>query len=269
MAVTRSTATARPTHATGWDTDVFVLRGDDRTHLRERALALAAFVEHQPGVALAHLAAGLAAELQPGGARLAVVAASHTDLQTKFRRAADRLADQKCRQIRDSAGVYFFEQPLFAPGSLALLFPGEGAQYPNMLRDLCGVFPEVENTFAWCDQLAAEAGRPSLRGIVHPPPDKLAEAEAELRKLGPSIFGVLIADMAIIKVLWNLQLPVSAVAGHSAGELAALLAAGAMNSEEVLGHRLSEIMDLMQRQEDEAGGRHRVTCRRGGQGHGS
>ena len=67
--------------------------------------------------------------------------------------------DPKCQQIRDAAGVYFFDQPLSAQGSLALLFPGEGAQYPNMLADLCGVFPEVEETFAWCDRLAAEAGR--------------------------------------------------------------------------------------------------------------
>ena len=55
-------------------------------------------------------------------------------------------------------------------------------------------------------------------------------------------------------MLKNLKLPVAAVAGHSAGELAALLASGAMNSETVLGPRLAEIMDLMQRQEDEAGG---------------
>ncbi len=168
MAVTRSAVTTRPAPATGWDSDVFVLRGDDRTHLRGRAIALASYIEKQPSIIPANLASSLAAELQPGGARLAVVATSPTDLQTKLRRASDRLADQKCRHIRDSAGVFFFEQPLFAQGSLALLFPGEGAQYPNMLRDLCGVFPEVEDTFAWCDQLAAEAGQPSLRRVTSP-----------------------------------------------------------------------------------------------------
>jgi acyl transferase domain-containing protein len=129
-----------------------------------------------------------------------------------------------------------------------------------MLADLCGRFPEVEETFAWCGRIAAEAGRPgeSLRRVLHRPPDATPEeraaAEAQLRRLGPSIFGVLVADQAIIRVLQNLQLPVSAVAGHSAGELAALLVAGAMRSEEVLGPRLVEIMELMQRQEDEAGG---------------
>ncbi len=255
MVVTVSTPAPHVTPpVSGWDSELFVLRGDDRGHLRQRLLALAASVERQPAVTLAELASTLAAELAPGGARLAVVATSHTDLLTKLRRAADRLADPKCKQIRDAAGIYYAGQPLYTQGTLALLFPGEGAQYPGMLADLCGVFPEVEDTFAWCDRLAAEAGRPSLRAILHPQPEHLAEAEAELRKLGPSIFGVLLADLAVSRVLRNLELPVSAVAGHSAGELAALLAAGAMNSEAVLGPRLTEIMDIMQRQEDEAGG---------------
>ncbi|MBA4062289.1 MAG: beta-ketoacyl synthase [Isosphaera sp.] len=241
--------------ASGWDTEVFVLRGDDRADLRGRALALADRVERQPGVTLSEVAAGLAADLAPGGSRLGAVSGSAADLAKKLRRTADRLADPNCKQIRDAAGVYFFDQPLYAaPGSLALLFPGEGAQYPGMLADLCGVFPEVEETFAWCDQLAAEAGRPSLRAVLHPAPEDRAAAEAELRKLGPSIFGVLVADQAVIRVLWNLHLPVGAVAGHSAGEIAALLASGAMGAEKVLGPRLADTMDLMQRQEEQAGG---------------
>ncbi|HSQ55681.1 MAG TPA: acyltransferase domain-containing protein, partial [Gemmata sp.] len=103
-------------------------------------------------------------------------------------------------------------------------------------------------------------GRPedSLRRMLHLPPDATATersaAEASLRQLGPSIFGVLLADQAIYRVLQNLQLPVSAVAGHSAGELGALLASGAMRSQEHLGTRLVEIMDIMQRQESESGG---------------
>src|SRR5262245_9116243 len=189
MAVTapaRETRTAPPAR---WDSEAFVLRGDDREDLPARALALAAFVETNSGTPLPDLAATLAAELHPGGARLAVVAATATDLLAKLRRAADRIADPKCRQIRDTAGVYFFDQPLFPKGKLALLFPGEGAQYTGMLADLCGVFPEVEETFAWCDRLAADAGQPSLRSVLHPAPEERAAAEAELRRLGPSIFG--------------------------------------------------------------------------------
>ena len=258
--LTAPASTAAHPTAPGWDSEIFVLRSDDREGLRARIAELADLAGQSPSLDLTDAAARLAADLKPNGSRLAVVASSAADLVKKLRRAADRLADPRCTHIRDSAGVYFSERPLFQQGTLALLFPGEGAQYLNMLADLCGVFPEVEETFAWCDQLAEEAGRPetSLRRTLHLPPDATSDvraaAEAELRRLGPSIFGVLVADLAIIRVLWNLQVPVSAVAGHSAGEIAALLASGAMQSESVLGPRLAEIMDIMQRQEDEAGG---------------
>ena len=56
-----------------------------------------------------------------------------------MKRAAERLADPKCKQVRDASGIYFFENPLAEQGTVALLFPGEGAQYLNMLADLCGV----------------------------------------------------------------------------------------------------------------------------------
>lgn len=246
--------------APGWDTEVVLLTAPDRTALAERARAVAEAAESDPGFSLPALAADLATGFAPAGSVLAVVSGSPADLAAKLRRAAGRVADPDCQQVRDTNGVYFFARPLGLEGSVALLFPGEGAQYLNMLADLCAVFPEVEETFAWCDQLAAEAGTPdaSLRKLLHLPADATGEqkaaAEAELRKLGPSIFGVLLADLALIRVLWNLQIPVSAVAGHSAGEIAALLAAGAMGAESVLGPRLAEIMTTMQRQEDEAGG---------------
>jgi malonyl CoA-acyl carrier protein transacylase len=44
--------------------------------------------------------------------------------------------------------------------------------------------------------------------------------------------------------------PVSALAGHSAGELAAALAGGTMPNERLLGVQFIQIMDMMQRQED-------------------
>jgi malonyl CoA-acyl carrier protein transacylase len=243
---------------TGWDSRLFVLRGDDRPHLIEQVRELAGALDHH--VDFVELAATLAANLAPGGARLAVIATDPADLHKKLNRVADRLADPQCKQIRDAAGLYFFESPLAVEGTLALLFPGEGAQYPDMLLDLCAVFPEVEETFAGCDRVAQDAGRPedSLRRVLHMPPDATAAdraaAEDKLRQLGPSIFGVLVADQAIFRVLENLRLPVAATAGHSAGELGALLAAGAMRDEGDHGSRLAEIMDLMQAQEEGAAG---------------
>lgn len=260
-----ATLTARQSHApgtlrSGWDSHVFILRGDDREHLQERAARLAAFLENAPGTDAIHLAASLANNLESHGVGLAIIANSTADLKAKLHRASKRISDPSCKQIRDAGGTYFSSQPLFPEGKLGLLFPGEGAQYQGMLADLCPILPEVEETFTWCDQLAEEINRPegSLRKILHLPADVTDEerlaAEAQLRQLGPSIFGVLIADMAITKILFNLQLPIAGVAGHSAGELAALIAAGSIRNDVILGPKLAEIMDLMQKHEEEVGG---------------
>lgn len=260
VTLTASLHSTRSKNTSGWDSFLFILEGDDRNHLLSRAANFVKFLEQEPGTNPVDLAASLAANRQPAGVALSIIASSISDLLAKTRKACDRLSDPNSKQIRDAAGTYFTSQPLFPEGKLALLFPGEGAQYPNMLADLCEVFPEVEETFAWCDQVAAELGRPeeSLRNILHFPPEATPEdrisAETRLRRLGPSIFGVLIADLAIARLLRKLNLPVSAVAGHSAGELAALLAAGAVRDDVILGPKLAEIMDLMQKQEDEAGG---------------
>ena len=247
--------------ATGWDTNLFLVRGDDRTHLRDRIAELIAFLDDSPDVPPADLGATLAADLAPGGARLAVVAKDVPDLRKKLARAAEKLADPACKQIRDAAGVYFAAEPLAEQGTLALLFPGEGAQYLNMLADLCPLFPEVEETFAWSDRICDDAGRPemSLRRILHVPADVTREqkqaAEARLRRIGPSLLGVLSGDMAIYRVLENLKLPTTAVAGHSVGELAALIVTGALQADEsTLGGRLLELTDTIDRQESEPGG---------------
>ena len=246
--------------ADGWDSELFLIDGPDRDALCERVRSLSSHVDAHPATRGAHLAATLARTLGTGGVRLAVVATSLADLRKKLGRAAERMADATCRQIRDAAGVYFFAEPLYVPGNLAVIFPGEGAQYAGMMADLCGPFPEVEATFAMCDRVALEAGRPeqSLRKIIHPPANateaEKALAEAELRKLGPSIFGVLVGDLVIDQVLKNLQVPVAAFAGHSAGELAALVAAGSIPAEANFGRQLTKIQDIMQQQEDTAGG---------------
>ena len=244
----------------GWDSHLFLLGGSDRARLLDTARETLARLEREPETDAFTFAAALAHQWEHTGVTLAVVATSMTDLVAKLRRSCDRLAKPDCKQIRDAAGTYYTDRPLYREGTLALLFPGEGVQYPDMLADLCGLFPEVEETFGWCDRLAAEAGRPdeSLRRILHLPPtattEERAAAEAQLRRLGPSIFGVLIADLAIARLLGNLELPVSAVAGHSAGELTALLSVGAIPQDAFLGPTIIDILDLMQRQEDERGG---------------
>ncbi|MFQ6043708.1 MAG: beta-ketoacyl synthase N-terminal-like domain-containing protein, partial [Candidatus Poribacteria bacterium] len=132
-----------------WDTEVLILQGDSRQSLIQQArqlqqyLATAITQENPPH--LKDLAYTLNSRLQNGNLeyRLAVIVSSLDELQQRLEYAIGRLSDPNCKQIKDIKGTYFFEEPLGRSGKLAFLFPGEGAQYLNMLADLCLHFPEV------------------------------------------------------------------------------------------------------------------------------
>jgi malonyl CoA-acyl carrier protein transacylase len=53
---------------------------------------------------------------------------------------------------------------------IAFVFPGQGAQYPDMLRDLSLHFPEVRERFEIADRILAGCFQKPLSGYVFPPP---------------------------------------------------------------------------------------------------
>jgi malonyl CoA-acyl carrier protein transacylase len=240
-----------------WDTEAFVLRGDDRPELRQRVQSLADFLARTPDVELKDLAFTLNANLVGGGSRLAVLAESVEELQSRLGRAAERLADPRCRHIKDSRGIYFFEEPLQPQGKLAILFPGEGSQYVNMLADLLPHFPEVRDHFARCDVLSQRNGggpEPISRRIFMPEPRSDAEwaqAEKELWRLGNAVSSILISEWALYLLLRELGLQPDMVGGHSAGEFSALLAAGCVEPDDFFIEQLFALSRVLQGQEDD------------------
>jgi malonyl CoA-acyl carrier protein transacylase len=245
-----------PTAASSrWESEVFVLRGDDRDELRQRVQALAEFLTRNPSVEPKDLAFTMNTALAPGGSRLAVVAESAADLQTRLGRAADRLADSRCGQIKDSRGSYFFEQPLGSQGKLAVLFPGEGSQYLNMLADLLPHFPELRDHFARCDRLSLRNGggpEPISRRIFVSPLSEAerAEAEKELWRLGNAVSSILTSEWALYLLLRELGLRPDMFGGHSAGEFSALLAAGCVEPDDFFIEQLFALSRVLQGQED-------------------
>lgn len=111
-------------------------------------------------------------------------------------------------------------------GRIAALFPGLGAYSTGMLRTAAQEHPQVAETFREIDEAAARYGIPSVGQVVlHGDPMPLGEAlklRTEVAQL--AIFG---CSVTVYRILTASGLRPHVLVGHSFGELAALVSAGA------------------------------------------
>lgn len=207
-----------------WPCELVVVSADDRADLAQRVQSLSAWLQASSGCTLLDVAASCAR--LPGNCRLAVVAKSLPDLIKKLDQAAPLLADPARQRIQDRGGVFWHAQPLAAEGKVALVFPGEGSQYPNMLGELCRHFPEVRREFDLTSR-ALELKGESLARVLFSQPATEKAAEQELFRMDLAVASVTAAARGLWRLLQTLGIEADAVVGHSSGEYAALLAAGA------------------------------------------
>lgn len=231
----------KPAYKLAWESEVFVIEGGSRAELIREGERIRALLAGTATPQLRDLAWTLNFGLGDGTYRLAIVATSPADLDQKLAYALQRMADPTCVRIRERNGIYFFERPLAREGRLAFLFPGEGAQYPNMLLNLCLYFPEVRKWFDLIDRafgLHHRNCRPSQ--IIFPAPG-IDQVDQMLWQMDLGAEAVFTANQALLQLLLSLGIEPQVVLGHSTGEYSALLAAGAIrveNEEQLIRHVL-------------------------------
>ena len=223
--------TAEPCLQHDWPVELAVVSADDREALHERLLSLAAWIEQADGTRLLDVAASCARFAGPY--RVAICAGSLHDLAAKMKRVAEMLTDSKRQRIKHRKGMFWFEKPLAAEGRIALVFPGEGAQYVGMLSELCCHFPEVRHEFDIVDTAFEQLRTGQLPSrFLFPSPEDKEEAERRLFEMATAVEAVATADRALLALLRRLGVRADAVVGHSSGEFAALVAAGAVRIED-------------------------------------
>ena len=123
-----------------------------------------------------------------------------------------------------------------APGKVTFLFPGQGSQYVNMLKDLCEVEPIVAETFAEADRVMTPILGRSLTSFIYVDGDEaaIAEAEKSLRNTEITQPAMLTANVALLRLMDHFGFHPDMVTGHSLGEYAALVAAGVLTFPEAL-----------------------------------
>jgi acyl transferase domain-containing protein/phosphopantetheinyl transferase len=230
-------------HLPDWTDEVLVLEAASPDDLRIAADRLATAVRREistgdradrPSYRLIDIAAAANAQVtqQASASRLAIVASSLDDLAHKLEQASAKLAKPNLSKIKHASGIYYAAQPLGRDGNVVFVFPGEGAQYPGMLADLCLHFPEVRRVFDRADRThQGQSAKPS--DVIFPRPgfsdEERRSAEAALVQMNNAIEAVLTANAAMTDLMATLGITPDLCVGHSAGEYSAAFATGLLD----------------------------------------
>ena len=229
----------------GRTAELLVWRGEDRDALDRRLARVLAELEAEPEVPLVDRAAATwfegAGEAPPAIA-LAIVAGSRDDLRGKLDAARAHLRDASTARLWDPRGVYLAFNPTRERPRVGFLFPGQGSQSVDMLRELALAFPGPREAFELADAVLGETIPGGLSALVFPPPafrpaDSAAheQALAAPRVAQPAIAA---ASLGILHLLERFGIRPDCTAGHSFGEYTALHAAGVLAGADLL--RLAE-----------------------------
>ncbi|HWE87915.1 MAG TPA: SDR family oxidoreductase [Pseudonocardiaceae bacterium] len=204
-----------------WPVELFTFRGSDEQAVHAEVTWLRDLIasndQHGRPLRLrdlAHAAAGRA-DRGPAPVALALLAKDTDELD-------ELLAAALAGESDPARGIFVaVPRPSALPGKLAVVFPGQGSQYPGMLADLFVAFPELQRLASSSDAVAAAMFPPSAFDIAarQDQRDRLRDTAIAQPALG-------IAGLAVHHLLSRLAITPDMMAGHSYGELVALAAAG-------------------------------------------
>ena len=168
--------------------------------------------------------------------RLSLVATSMDDLREKIHLALDAVPAGKT--FDHPAGLYYSESPPVVGEQVCFLFPGQGSQSVNMLRELVLYSPWSRELFEKADKQLARFFEQPLSRYIYPIP---AFSEEERRRQQEVLDDTRLAQPAMglvelfaCELLRRFGIRPGTVAGHSYGECVALCVAGVYSAEDLL-----------------------------------
>jgi acyl transferase domain-containing protein/NAD(P)H-dependent flavin oxidoreductase YrpB (nitropropane dioxygenase family)/NAD(P)-dependent dehydrogenase (short-subunit alcohol dehydrogenase family) len=225
-----------------WSRELLIWRGADRAALAAAVRRTADRLTQGAQPLLRDLAYALAQKAAGSGITAALVVGTNESVAERVAALADHVERPDAPL---PPGGFFSESPLIAGGGkLALIFPGQGAQYVGMFRELAMLFPEMRAILERADaKLSArmfdkgvpngDLSRAVFARAVYDDAARAAAAERLTRTdIAQPALGAI--EAGLLAVLKRLGLRADMAAGHSYGEFVALYAAGVMTLEELL-----------------------------------
>lgn len=220
-AVLQEAPPRRASDESDWPFQILTISGRSKAALDANATALAAHLRANPDQPLADVAWTLHKGRRAFDKRRVIVAETHEE--------AARLLDQN-----DPRRVFTHSVVSDDPG-IVFMFPGGGAQYAGMARDLYETEPVFRD---WMDQGLALL-RPRLDydplPVWLPQPGEEAAADEQLKTPSVQLPLIMIVEYALAQlwISWGVQ--PAALIGHSMGENTAACLSGVMSFEDCIG----------------------------------
>lgn len=188
----------------------------DRQTLGELADRLRDRLRQRPEVAAADVAATLA------------LGRPHHDARTT---AVGRTAEELASSLEGAHPLG--EQPFGPLGVIAFAFPGQGSARPGMASGIYAAYPAARRVLDRCEEIYAAEFAGTLLPLLLREPDESAP-EADVWPTETAQVALFAHQSALAEVWRTVGVCPALLLGHSAGEYAALCAAGALTLEDGL-----------------------------------
>lgn len=199
---------------------ILAISAQSESALREYAMRYAAFVAAHSDVCIADVAFSAATQRAAMDFRLGVEAATREELQSRL---------QAFAQDGRSAGVTSGVVKLRGKPRVAMLFTGQGSQYPAMAKSLYETQPAFRRELRKCDEILSEQLERRLLEVLFSA-DVMGLID-ETAYTQPALFAI---EYALAEMWKSWGVEATYVHGHSVGEYAAACVAGVMSLEDGL-----------------------------------
>ncbi|MCA9916753.1 MAG: SDR family NAD(P)-dependent oxidoreductase [Anaerolineales bacterium] len=202
------------------DWQLLPLSAKSASALETASQNLAAFLQENPAVALADVAYTLQLGRQPMPFRRVVAVKNAAD-------AVEALTSGDRKRV-------VTQQTRDAEPSIVFMFPGGGAQYPNMGLGLYEAEPVYREAIDDCLALVRRYLATDLRPLLFPSEENLESAAVELERPSLNLPAIFITEYALAQLWRSWGIEPAAMTGHSLGEYTAACLAGVLSLQDAL-----------------------------------